>query len=202
MFVSLKVAGLTVKGQTFAEATHQPGITFIAAKFDGILGMAWPSISVDKVEPVFQKMVDEGVVKSAIFAFWLDRLAPALIYPLPPSPSFLPPSPSFLPPFTLHSPRPPLLLLHPSFYCIYHYFSLPLPSLSIDPIVDLNTAYLCMHVGKSCPGYTWLVCFAFALLSYLAIDTSKIMYIISHIIIMYPHALHNRAVNRCLTKLS
>jgi cathepsin D len=67
------VAGLTVKGQTFAEATHQPGITFIAAKFDGILGMAWPSISVDKVEPVFQKMVDEGVVKSAIFAFWLDR---------------------------------------------------------------------------------------------------------------------------------
>ena len=140
MFVFLKVAGLTVKGQTFAEATHQPGITFIAAKFDGILGMAWPSISVDKVEPVFQKMVDEGVVKSAIFAFWLDRLAPAR--------SLL--SPSVLPALLC----PPLLLLHPSLYCIYPYFSLPLPSLSIDPIVDLNTAYLCMHVGKSCPGYT------------------------------------------------
>ena len=68
-----------MKGQTFAEATHQPGITFIAAKFDGILGMAWGSISVDKVEPVFQKMVDEGVVKSPIFAFWLDRLVKFLL---------------------------------------------------------------------------------------------------------------------------
>ena len=69
----LQVAGLTVKGQTFAEATHQPGLAFIAAKFDGILGMAWPKISVDQVEPVFQKMIDQGLVKNAIFAFWLDR---------------------------------------------------------------------------------------------------------------------------------
>ena len=69
----IQFAGLEVKGQTFAEATHQPGITFIAAKFDGILGMAWPSIAVDQVEPVFQKMVDEGVVSTAVFAFWLDR---------------------------------------------------------------------------------------------------------------------------------
>ena len=35
--------------------------------------MAWPSIAVDQVEPVFQKMVDEGVVSTAVFAFWLDR---------------------------------------------------------------------------------------------------------------------------------
>ena len=68
-----KVGGLQVKGQTFAEATHQPGITFIAAKFDGILGMAWPSISVDQVQPVFQNMITEGLVQRSIFAFWLDR---------------------------------------------------------------------------------------------------------------------------------
>ena len=110
VLVSLKVAGLTVKGQTFAEATHQPGITFIAAKFDGILGMAWPSISVDKVEPVFQKMVDEGVVKLAIFAFWLDRLAPACMYP----------APSFLPSLFYSSSRS-------SFYCIYSYSPSPFP---------------------------------------------------------------------------
>ena len=57
----------------FAEATHQPGITFIADRFDGILGMAWPSIAVDHVEPVFQKMIDQGVVTTATFAFWLNR---------------------------------------------------------------------------------------------------------------------------------
>ena len=73
LIFSPQVARLNVKGQTFAEAIHEPGIAFIAAKFDGILGMAWPSISVDQVEPVFQKMMDQGLVKDAIFAFWLDR---------------------------------------------------------------------------------------------------------------------------------
>ena len=35
--------------------------------------MAWPSISVDQVEPVFQNMIDQKIVQSSIFAFWLDR---------------------------------------------------------------------------------------------------------------------------------
>ena len=47
------IAEVCVEDQLFAEATHEPGVAFLAAKFDGILGMGFTSISVNGISTVF-----------------------------------------------------------------------------------------------------------------------------------------------------
>jgi len=65
--------GLTIKNQVFAEAVQQPGLTFVVAQFDGVLGMAWQEISVDDVVPPWFNLVAQGLVDQPVFAFWLNR---------------------------------------------------------------------------------------------------------------------------------
>ncbi|KAL8239396.1 hypothetical protein R6Q59_015963 [Mikania micrantha] len=64
---------LVVKNQDFIEATREPGITFLAAKFDGILGLGFQEISVKKAVPVWYNMVNQGLIQEPMFSFWFNR---------------------------------------------------------------------------------------------------------------------------------
>ncbi|KAE8673457.1 Aspartic proteinase A3 [Hibiscus syriacus] len=50
---NVQVGDLVVKDKEFIEATKEPGLTFLVAKFDGILGLGFKEISVGKAVPVW-----------------------------------------------------------------------------------------------------------------------------------------------------
>ena len=70
---NVSIASLMVKKQAFGEMYKLSFIPFALSKFDGILGMGFPSISVQGLEPVFVKMVRQKVISLPVFAFWLRR---------------------------------------------------------------------------------------------------------------------------------
>uniref|UniRef100_A0ACD5VPC5 Uncharacterized protein n=1 Tax=Avena sativa TaxID=4498 RepID=A0ACD5VPC5_AVESA len=72
---NVQVGGVVVKNQDFIEATLEPSITFMVAKFDGILGLGFKEISAGGTEPVWYNMVSQGLVGSPVFSFWFNRHA-------------------------------------------------------------------------------------------------------------------------------
>jgi hypothetical protein len=67
----LTMGHIKVRNQTFAEATNLPGLVFMLGKFDGILGMAFDSISVMGVKTPISNMKDQKLIDQAIFSFYL-----------------------------------------------------------------------------------------------------------------------------------
>lgn len=75
-FVSQDTAtlgGLVALHQDFGEVTDEKGVSFFASKFDGIMGLAFASISVDKMTPVWYNLVEQGQVSTQQFAFWMSK---------------------------------------------------------------------------------------------------------------------------------
>jgi len=71
---SVILGGQTVKSVLFAEITDVSGLglAFKIGKFDGILGLAFPTISVNHVPVVFDMMIKQGLVDEPVFTFYLS----------------------------------------------------------------------------------------------------------------------------------
>ncbi|KAB8074696.1 aspartic peptidase domain-containing protein [Aspergillus leporis] len=68
---TIKIGDLKVKDQLFAEATQEPGLAFAFGRFDGILGLGFDTISVNKITPPFYSMLDQKLLDEPVFAFYL-----------------------------------------------------------------------------------------------------------------------------------
>jgi len=70
---TLTLGDLVIKNQGFAESTKEPGLTFAMARFDGILGLGYDTISVQHVVPPFFNAVDQGLVEDQVIGVWLNK---------------------------------------------------------------------------------------------------------------------------------
>ena len=84
----MTIGDLTIRHQDFAEAIKEPGLAFafgksvdlishmtsrsdILRRFDGILGLAYDTISVNHITPPFYNMIDQGLLDENVFSFRL-----------------------------------------------------------------------------------------------------------------------------------
>ncbi|KAL8872387.1 MAG: hypothetical protein Q9174_001978 [Haloplaca sp. 1 TL-2023] len=68
---TVQIGDLKIKHQDFAEATSEPGLAFAFGRFDGIMGLGYDTISVNKIVPPFYNMIDQGLLDGPVFAFYL-----------------------------------------------------------------------------------------------------------------------------------
>uniref|UniRef100_A0A8C5IH29 renin n=1 Tax=Junco hyemalis TaxID=40217 RepID=A0A8C5IH29_JUNHY len=72
--------------QVFAEATALPAFPFIFARFDGVLGMGYPSQAIDGITPVFDRILAQQILQEDVFSVYYSRWARSSWAPPPPPP--------------------------------------------------------------------------------------------------------------------
>ncbi len=68
---ALLIGDVKVKHQDFAEVTEEPGLAFAFGRFDGIFGLGYDTISVNKIVPPIYNMYQQGLIDDPVFAFYL-----------------------------------------------------------------------------------------------------------------------------------
>ncbi|XP_069481351.1 gastricsin-like [Ambystoma mexicanum] len=70
---TVSIQGISITQQEFALSVNEPGTNFVYAQFDGILGLAYPSIAADGATTVMEGMMNQGLLSQNIFGFYLSQ---------------------------------------------------------------------------------------------------------------------------------
>ena len=68
----LCLGDICIQEQLFAEATHIES-SFFNGPYDGILGLGFEEISVNRIPTVFDNLVKQGAIDAPTFSFWINR---------------------------------------------------------------------------------------------------------------------------------
>ncbi|XP_067090886.1 gastricsin-like [Osmerus mordax] len=68
---TVNVGGIVINNQEIGLSTNEPGQNFVVAKFDGILGLSYPTISAGGETPVMDNMMSKRLLQADIFAFYM-----------------------------------------------------------------------------------------------------------------------------------
>ncbi|XP_078537351.1 gastricsin-like [Lissotriton helveticus] len=70
---TVSIQGISITQQEFALSINEPGSNFVYAQFDGILGLAYPSIAADGATTVMEGMMNQGLLSQNIFGFYMSE---------------------------------------------------------------------------------------------------------------------------------
>eukprot|EP00028_Trichosphaerium_sp_Am-I-7-wt_P002525 CAMPEP_0168524090 /NCGR_PEP_ID=MMETSP0405-20121227/10424_1 /TAXON_ID=498012 /ORGANISM="Trichosphaerium sp, Strain Am-I-7 wt" /LENGTH=347 /DNA_ID=CAMNT_0008546193 /DNA_START=400 /DNA_END=1443 /DNA_ORIENTATION=+ len=70
---TVTIGDLNIMKQQFGEATAESSLGFDVAEFDGLLGLAFETISVDHTTPVFYNIMSQKLIQNNLFGFYLSN---------------------------------------------------------------------------------------------------------------------------------
>ncbi|NXB53744.1 PEPC protein, partial [Leucopsar rothschildi] len=70
---TLRIQSVTVTQQEFGLSQEEPTQPFYFADFDGILGMAYPSLAVGGMATALEGMLDQDQLSEPVFSFYFSR---------------------------------------------------------------------------------------------------------------------------------
>jgi cathepsin D len=68
------VGGVKIDSQDFSEIVQENGDVFAEAGFDGIVGLAYPSMAAYNFKPMFDSVIDQHKLDRNVFSFYFSRM--------------------------------------------------------------------------------------------------------------------------------